>query len=151
MAITNEFNFNSSFDSLDTKYGSKPYMNQFRLVTSQTPNSIRLQQVEVKGNKLIKTPLVQYVIDEGKIAGFDVHPSNDYLLVTSTKGRIYVYRIDTGELRGTIKIPYHAKGCCIDPSGLYVLVTVPSFNSKVAQNLYINEMDPTDVEFGSLG
>lgn len=150
MAITNEFNFNSSFDSLDTKYGSKPYMNQFRLVSSQTPNSIRLQQVEVKGNKLIKTPLVQYVIDEGKIAGFDVHPSNDYLLVTSTKGRIYVYRIDTGELRGTIKIPNHAKGCNIDPSGLYVLVTVPSFNSKVAQNLY-NEMDPTDVEFGSLG
>lgn len=99
---------------------------------------------------MIKTPLVQYVIDEGKIAGFDVHPSNDYLLVTSTKGRIYVYRIDTGELRGTIKIPNHAKGCNIDPSGLYVLVTVPSFNSKVAQNLY-NEMDPTDVEFGSLG
>jgi hypothetical protein len=70
------------------------------------------------------------VIDEGKIAGFDVHPSNDYLLVTSTKGRIYVYRIDTGELRGTIKIPTNAKGCLIDPSGLYVAVTVPSFNSK---------------------
>jgi hypothetical protein len=72
------------------------------------------------------------VIDEGKIAGYDVHPSNDYLLVTSTKGRIYVFRIDTGELRGTIRIPVNSKGCCIDPSGLYVLVTVPSFNSKLA-------------------
>ena len=97
---------------------------------------------------MTKTPLVQYVIDEGKIVGFDVHPSNDYLLVTSTKGRIYVSRIDTGELRGTIRIPANAKGCCIDPSGLYVVVTVPSFNSMHTQNIL---GDNDQQEFGSLG
>jgi hypothetical protein len=41
-----------------------------------------------------------------------------------------VYRVDTGELRGTIKAPLHAKGCVIDPSGLYVLISVPPFNEK---------------------
>lgn len=34
--------------------------------------------------------------------GFDVHPSGDYILITSSKGRIFVFRVDTGELRGTI-------------------------------------------------
>jgi hypothetical protein len=33
-----------------------------------------------------------------------------------------MFRIDTGELRGTIKIPLHANGCLIDPSGLYVVI-----------------------------
>lgn len=83
----------------------------------------------------MKTPLVQFVIDEGRVQGFDVHPSGDYLLVTSNKGRIYVYRIDTGELRGTIAIPLHSKGCCIDPSGLYVLVQAPPFDFKHTTNL----------------
>lgn len=64
-----------------------------------------------------------------------MHPSKDYLLVTSTSGRIYVYRIDTGELRGTIKIPLHSKGCTIDPSGLYVVVQVPPFNPKHTANI----------------
>jgi len=56
------------------------------------------------------------------VTGFDFHPSKDYLLVTSSKGKIFMFRIDTGELRGTIKIPLHANGCLIDPSGLYVVI-----------------------------
>ena len=80
------------------------------------------------------------MIDEGKISGFDIHPSKDYLLITSSKGRIYVFRIDTGELRGTIKVPLHAKGCVIDPSGLYVLISVPAFSEKHTRNLV--EEDP---------
>lgn len=95
----------------------------------QTPNQIQMQLVDVKGNKLTKSSLCQYVISEGKITGFDVHPSKDYLLITSSKGRIYVFRIDTGELRGTIKVPLNASGCQIDPSGLYVLVMVPAFTN----------------------
>jgi WD40 repeat protein len=91
--------------------------------------------VEIKGSKLYKTQLVQYIIHEGKITGADVHPSNDYLLITSNKGRIFVFRIDTGELRGTILIPLHAKGCCIDPAGLYVIVQVPPFTPKHTVNL----------------
>ena len=33
-------------------------------------------------------------------------------------------------MRGTIAIPLHAKGCLIDPSGLYVVVQVPPFSNK---------------------
>lgn len=65
--------------------------------------------------------------------------------MTSSKGRIYVYRTDTGELRGTIQIPLHAKGCHIDPSGLYVITTVPPFSAKNTPHL-INEADIDLVE-----
>lgn len=56
-------------------------------------------------------------------------------MITSNKGRIYLFRIDTGELRGTITIPLHAKDCSIDPSGLYVLVQVPPYNPHTAIHL----------------
>lgn len=69
------------------------------------------------------------------MTGFDIHPSNDYLLVTSSKGRVYVFRIDTGELRGTIKIPLNSSDCHIDPSGLYVLIKVPAFAQQNTYNL----------------
>jgi len=64
----------------------------------------------------------QFIVNEGKVTGFDIHPSKDYVLVTSSQGKIFMFRIDTGELRGTIKIPLHANGCLIDPSGLYVVI-----------------------------
>lgn len=57
---------------------------------------------------MTKSQLVQYFIAEGRIAGFDIHPSKDYLLVTSNKGKVYVFRVETGELRGTICVPQHA-------------------------------------------
>ena len=69
------------------------------------------------------------------MTGFDIHPSKDYLLVTSSKGRIYVFRIDTGELRGTVKIPLNASSCVIDPSGLYVIVKVPAYSQSNTANL----------------
>ena len=78
--------------------------------------------VEVKDNRMHMSPLSQFFINEGKVAGFDYHPSKDYVLVTSSKGKIYLFRIDTGELRGTINVPLHAQGCLIDPSGLYVVI-----------------------------
>lgn len=72
-------------------------------------------------------------------------------MITSTQGRVYVFRIDTGELRGTIPIPHHARGCLIDPSGLYVVVQVPPFNYqadneidreyKALQNMGTHEND----------
>jgi WD40 repeat protein len=103
-----------------------------RVISTISPNCVSVSQVDIKGSKLHnKTPLAQFIIDEGKIAGFDVHPSKDYILVTSNQGRIYVFRLDTGELRGTITCPLHAKGCLIDPSGLYVIIQVPPFSPKM--------------------
>lgn len=92
------------------------------------------------------TPLTQFFIDDGKVSGFDIHPSKDYILITSSKGKIYVFRIDTGELRGTIDVPLHAQGCVIDPSGLYVVVKVPPFSPRHTSNL-TNKPD----DFSSMG
>ena len=94
-----------------------------------------MQLVDIKGQKLTRSPLCQYVISEGKVTGFDLHPSQDYLLITSSKGRVYVFRVDTGELRGTIKVPMNASGCTIDPSGLYFIVKVPAFTDINAVGL----------------
>ena len=52
-----------------------------------------------------------------------------------------MFRLDTGELRGTIKTPSHARGCLIDPSGLYVLVKVPPFKEKYTHKLIGNAME----------
>ena len=84
--------------------------------------------VEITDGVMQKTKFTEFLISDGRVTGFDVHPSKDYLLITSNKGRIYLFRIDTGELRGCIQIPLHAQGCCIDPSGLYVIIKVPPFS-----------------------
>lgn len=108
-----------------------------------------MQLIDIKGSKMTKTNLCQYVISEGKVTGFEVHPSNDYLLITSSKGRIYVFRIDTGELRGTIKIPLNANGCEVDPAGLYVIVKVPAFANSNAVNLVDGLSTSTMTHFGA--
>ena len=67
-----------------------------------------LSLVEVKDNIMSSSQLNLFYLSEGKVSGFDLHPSNDYLLVTSSSGKIHVFRVDTGELRGTIDTPDHA-------------------------------------------
>jgi WD40 repeat protein len=94
-----------------------------------------MQLVDLKGSRLSNSGLCKYVVNEGKITGYALHPSGDYLLVTSSRGKIYVFRLDTGELRGTIKIPINASDCLIDPSGLYVVVKVPPFCRVSTLNL----------------
>jgi len=107
---------------LERNMSNDPYgghlINQFRPVTSleskfsvfslRGPNCVKQQLVEVKDNRLGLTPLTLFFIDDGKVSGFDIHPSMDYIMITSSKGKIYVFRIDTGELRGTIDVPLHA-------------------------------------------
>jgi hypothetical protein len=64
--------------------------------------------IEITDGVMQKTKLNDFLIADGRVTGFDIHPSKDYLLITSNKGRIYLFRIDTGELRGCIQIPLHA-------------------------------------------
>jgi len=70
------------------------------------------------------------------------------VLITSSRGKIYLFRIDTGELRGTISIPKHAQGCAIDPSGLYVVIQVPAFSPRHTTNLNAPNIAE---DFGSFG
>jgi hypothetical protein len=81
------------------------FSSTFRVISTISPNCVSVSQIDIKGSKLYKTPLSQFIVDDGKVAGFDIHPSQDYILITSCSGKIYVYRIDTGELRGTINVP----------------------------------------------
>ena len=111
------------------------YETKFCVFSVRAPNCVRLQLVEVKDNRMNMSPLAQFFINDGKVAGFDYHPSKDYVLITSSKGKIYLFRIDTGELRGTINVPLHAQGCLIDPSGLYVVVQVPPYSPRHTRNL----------------
>lgn len=113
---------NPTMDLLNEHSGGNVLRTQVKVITSTSPNVLRLQVIEIKGNKIVTTPVVQYVIDDGKITGFDIHASKDYVIVTGNKGKAYIFRIETGELRGTIKIPLHAKGCSVDPSGLYFII-----------------------------
>lgn len=123
----------------------------FSLFSLRGPNCIKQLLVEVRDHKVLTTPLTKYFIDEGKIAGYDIHPSKDYILVTSTKGKIYLFRIDTGELRGTIEVPLHAQGCLVDPSGLYVVVKVPPFSPRhIGANL-AHRSAPLADEFSTIG
>jgi len=112
-----------------------PQETKFSVFSLRGPNCVRQLIVEVRDNKMFMTPLAQFFIDEGKVSGFDIHPSKDYILITSSRGKVYLFRIDTGELRGTIDVPLHAQGCLIDPSGLYFVVKVPPFSPKHTSNL----------------
>lgn len=59
-----------------------------------------------------------------------MHPSKDYLIVTSDQGFYYVYWIETGELRGKVPIMSDPLGLSIDPSGLYIAVSVKTNSSE---------------------
>ena len=72
------------------------------------PNCIRQNLVEVRDSRMSVVQQARVFISEGKITGFEIHPSKDYLLVTSNRGKLYIFRTDTGELRGKIGIPMHA-------------------------------------------
>ena len=84
------------------------YSTNFQVFSVRAPNCVRLQLVEVRDNRLTVSPVAQFYINDGKVSGFDIHPSKDYILITSNKGKIYLFRIETGELRGTIRVPYYA-------------------------------------------
>lgn len=60
------------------------FSTTFRVISTTSPNCVSVSQIDIKGSKLHKTPLSQFIIDDGKVAGFDIHPSKDYILITST-------------------------------------------------------------------
>ncbi len=63
---------------------------------------------------------------------FEIHPSNDYILILSSVGYIFLFKLQTGELRGKIKVLRNSLNFVIDPSGLYIaLVAAPPSNFEV--------------------
>ena len=97
--------------------------HQFRILTVRSPSCLRLQSFDAEFRS--KSFQCAYEID-GTISGYELHPSGAYLVVTSTQGFYYIFRVETGELRGKVPIMSNPKGLSIDPSGLYLAVSVPS-------------------------
>ena len=65
------------------------------MLTLRSPRSLRLQSFDAEYRT--KSFQCGYEID-GVITGFDVHPSLDYIIVSSDQGFYYVFRIETGEM-----------------------------------------------------
>lgn len=98
----------------------------FYALCTHNISTVRMYKIYVRDGKFIKDVLVDLPVDEGKIAGFDIHPSREYATVLSDAGTIYVYHVHLAQLRGRVSVAKHAWGCRIDPSGLYVTVAAPS-------------------------
>lgn len=96
-------------------------------MTLRTPCSLRLQTFDAEFKT--KSFLCSYEID-GLITGFDIHPSKDYIILSSDQGYYYVFRIETGELRGKVPIMSDPLGLSIDPSGLYIAVSVKNNSTE---------------------
>lgn len=57
---------------------------------------------------------------EGNVKDFDIHRSNDYLVVLSEMGFYYIFNMVKGDLRGKVQIDANISRLRLDPSGLYL-------------------------------
>lgn len=95
--------------------------HNFRILSLHSPCSLRLQAFDAE----YRTKLFQcsYELD-GAVAGYEIHPSKEYLIAISDQGFFYIFKIETGELRGKVPIMSDPLGVALDPSGLYLAVSV---------------------------
>ncbi len=69
---------------------------------------------------------ITFEIPEGAISDFAVHPSEEFVCITSSIGSIYLYHLVTGKLCTVIQCDHHCVSVKFDPSVLYlccVLIT----------------------------
>lgn len=86
-------------------------------------SSLRLHKIINQNGRLIKDSFIEYQINEGKISGFSIHPSNEYAIIISDAGYFFVYSLIVPELIGKIVIDSNPWGCKIDSSGLYLMTS----------------------------
>ena len=91
-------------------------------MTVHNSNTLRLQQIYKDDVTISNSVKICYCI-EGKCNGFQVHPSNEYLLILSNIGYLYVFKLINGELRLKVGVPSLSKNLVIDPSGLYAIIS----------------------------
>ncbi|CAI2364164.1 unnamed protein product [Moneuplotes crassus] len=103
--------------------------HNFRIISLHSPSSLRLQSFDAE----YKTKLFQCSYElEGLVAGFEIHPSNEYLIALSDQGFFYIFKLETGELRGKVPTMSDPLGIAIDPSGLYLALSVK--NNSIDQD-----------------
>lgn len=66
------------------------------LLILTAPNTLNYSRLRI-GAECDEKPSVsvamQYVISEGRITGYALHPSYDYLMVSSNQGRVYLFKL----------------------------------------------------------
>lgn len=78
--------------------------NALKSVTVHNSNTLRLQQIYRDDLTISANPKTVYCVD-GKCTSFQIHPSNDYLLILSNIGYLYIFKIINGDLRMKINVP----------------------------------------------
>ena len=63
------------------------------------------------------------------ITNFNVHPSEEYIIITTLNGYLYLYNILTTQIIYTINCQYYINNCLIDPSGLYLFISLKTDNN----------------------
>lgn len=76
----------------------------FKAITVSGSNTMHLLQVYKDDLTISKNVKLEYNV-EGKLAGFKVHSSNDYVLALSNTGLLYVFKIINGDVRLKINVP----------------------------------------------
>lgn len=104
-----------------------------KAVTVHNANTLRLQQIYRDDLTISANVKVAYCID-GKCTAFEIHPSNDYLLVVSNIGYLYVFKLVNGDMRVRINVPSLSSQLVIDPSGLYCFLC--SHDSEESTKVY---------------
>ena len=89
--------------------------NSTFLLVSET--QIKRAEVEFLPEEVRETILTRYKVD-GAILSFEIHPSNEYLLVLSYRF-LYVFKVANGEICGKIPIKETCQDLVIDKSGLF--------------------------------
>ena len=73
-------------------------------VTVHNNNTIRLHQIYRDDLTVSSYVKIEYHID-GVCTSYDIHPSNDYIIVISNIGYMYVFKLINGDMRMKVSIP----------------------------------------------
>lgn len=109
----------------------------FNSLTLYNAHSVRQHQIE-KGNGVLSALALNMFTVEGLVFGFDMHPSKDYVLVLSSYGLVYIFKMQTTEIRARISVPPFSRILKVDKSGLYFAIAHLSvLNQQEAQLIEI--------------
>lgn len=78
--------------------------NALKSISVHNSNTLRLQQIYRDDLTISANPKTVYCVD-GKCTSFQIHPSNDYLMVLSNIGFLYIFKIVNGDLRMKVNVP----------------------------------------------
>ena len=83
--------------------------NAIKSITVHNSSTLRLQQIYRDDLTISATGKTVYCVD-GKLTSYQVHPSNDYIIVLSNVGFLYIFKLINADLRVKIPIPSLSRG-----------------------------------------